>query len=548
MDGFGTPPLGAAQPCDPLQRPALTQPPVDTVDFADFSEFYREFTPVLIVFLVWQGARLAVAANIAQQTMLTAYQHWSETDHPARCARTAASRKLARHIASIDEDYVGQLPKHRPLLPASLDVKTWEHRHQILTALKNLSPRQRQVMAWALGGYTPAEIAGELHITFPGIRAILIKARGAFAAHLSTGQTTSGADCHPEQKTDHWLIEQHHTLVIDVVDVLEIEEGLREVLTPIHHADLDRCLDGTAGLAAPVAPDSTAPTARIPNPGLTAAENSPAGSSEEVSSEPATPNAILLKFLQAAASWNLSMRLTVRTHPIFGLTEFHDRVHTLVRNLDAVDDFALVLSRALDCILRRTLDRALARDLDLSGDLDQALDHELDLAREIARNLDHHLDLARGLARGLARDLAHHLTHIRDLALLPPLDLDYALDQILKLPQTSNYTRLSARSLARDLARVGTLIDDFHRVGSFAHELAQTIQALLHLHHVLSDVTGLDLRHTDLAGIPLEGLRWSAETRWPPQIEHQIRRNSIKIADEIFEIGPDTTTDHPAKA
>jgi hypothetical protein len=277
---------------------------------------------------------------------------------------------------------------------------------------------------------------------------------------------------------------------------------------------------------------------RITNPRLIHAGNRAAAGPEDVSFEQATPNTILLKFLQTAASWNLSMRLTLRTHPIFHLADFYDRV----RNLDAVNDLALVLSRALGCILRRTLDRALACDLDLSGDLDQALDRELDLPREIARHLDRHLDLARNLARDLAYDLTCHLAHIRDLAFLPPLDIDDALDQILNLPQTSNYARLSARSLARDLDRVHTLIDDFHRVGSFAQELAQTIQALKHLHRVLSDVTELDLQSTDFAEIPLEGLRWSANTRWPPEIEHQIQRNSTRITDEIFEIGPASTT------
>jgi hypothetical protein len=41
-------------------------------------------------------------------------------------------------------------------------VETWEQQHEVLPVLDRLSPRQRQVMAWTLQCYTPAEIATEL--------------------------------------------------------------------------------------------------------------------------------------------------------------------------------------------------------------------------------------------------------------------------------------------------------------------------------------------------------------------------------------------------
>ncbi len=155
-------------------------------DFSDFSEFYRRFVPVLATFLVWQGAQLPEAADIAQETMIRAYRRWSKIDDPRTWACTVASRKFARHIASIEEYPVARLSAHGSLLPHSMDIETWEKRHEILRVLDRLSPRQRQVLAWTLHGFVPAEIASELQITFQTVRTNLTEAQRALAAYLGT--------------------------------------------------------------------------------------------------------------------------------------------------------------------------------------------------------------------------------------------------------------------------------------------------------------------------------------------------------------------------
>ncbi|WP_194817973.1 hypothetical protein [Nocardia sp. XZ_19_385] len=57
------------------------------------------------------------------------------------------------------------------------------------------------------------------------------------------------------------------------------------------------------------------------------------------------------------------------------------------------------------------------------------------------------------------------------------------------------------------------------------------------LEQQLNDFTGVDLRNVDLAGVPLEGLRWSIEsTRWPEDWVEQIKHDSIEVGDGIYEI------------
>jgi RNA polymerase sigma factor (sigma-70 family) len=185
MDEPDVPTAGSATHRNPRSRPGTspqTAQPVQTTEDAAFSAFYRQFVPTLIAFLMWQGARLPEAADIAQDTMAEAYKSWSVIDHPQAWARKVASRMLARLIGSVDkQDLVGEVPERSSLLLPLTDVEAWEQRHEVLRLLGCLPPRQRQVMAWTLDGYAPSDIADELKITAEAVRASLKKARRTLA-------------------------------------------------------------------------------------------------------------------------------------------------------------------------------------------------------------------------------------------------------------------------------------------------------------------------------------------------------------------------------
>lgn len=174
---------GPAVPDHPRSQQGITQGIAPTVDTA-FSAFYRRFIPILVGFLVWQGARLPDAADLAQMTMGEAYRYWPTIREPEAWARRVASRALARHIARIEEDPVDELPEHSSLLRSMTNVIAWEQQHEVLRLLDLLPPRQRQVMAWTLEGYTPAEIAKELKIESDAVRSSLSKARKTLAQYL----------------------------------------------------------------------------------------------------------------------------------------------------------------------------------------------------------------------------------------------------------------------------------------------------------------------------------------------------------------------------
>lgn len=189
MDECELPAGSSAVPEPPRSQQSIPHVPAPLVDAA-FSAFYRRFVPTLVGFLLWQGARLPDATDIAQVAMSKAYRCWSTIREPEAWARRVASRELARHIANVEpEDPVGEIPEHSSLLRSLTNVSAWEQQYEVLRLLDLLPPRQRQVMAWTLDGYAPAEIAEELNITSEAVRSNLWKARKTLAQHLGvTGE------------------------------------------------------------------------------------------------------------------------------------------------------------------------------------------------------------------------------------------------------------------------------------------------------------------------------------------------------------------------
>ena len=155
---------------------------LSAADLDLYSAFYREYLPRLVAFLVWQGASLSDATDLAQETMIDAYRRWGDIEHPSAWVRRVASRKYARRITTADE--LAEPEASSPLLPSGFSVSEWEERHDVLRMLAELPPRQRQVMAWTYDGYTASEIAVELNISVDAVRTNLMRARRTLAAKL----------------------------------------------------------------------------------------------------------------------------------------------------------------------------------------------------------------------------------------------------------------------------------------------------------------------------------------------------------------------------
>jgi hypothetical protein len=264
----------------------------------------------------------------------------------------------------------------------------------------------------------------------------------------------------------------------------------------------------------------------------------------------AAPGTFLRKLARDATSWDLRTRLAMRTHPVFHLTGFRHRVQKLAFDLARARD----LTRNLDLASELTGDLTRAGARHRAHDLTRGVTRACHRARDLSSDLDRARDLTRGLdpVRAVVLDLVRAVEHVierahaRDRALADAhafgLTLTYNPPTLLALGVGLSFTHALnlVRDRDRELYRALTLAHD--RALSADHALDRaldrdgTTKALMELHNVLSDVTGLDLRRVDLAGIALRGLRWSVGTRWPPRWVDQIRRESVEVADGIFQI------------
>ena len=164
----------------PVTPPQAAPPVVVPAEVAaEFTAFYRETAPRLVAFLRWQGASVPDAADCAQEALTQAFRQWSTLRNPRAWCRLVASRLYARQVATLREHPADDLDcaAGAPLLAPGTSVAELESRHTVLALLKDLSPRQRQVVAWTYDGATPAEIADALQITDAAVRSNLYKAR-----------------------------------------------------------------------------------------------------------------------------------------------------------------------------------------------------------------------------------------------------------------------------------------------------------------------------------------------------------------------------------
>jgi RNA polymerase sigma factor (sigma-70 family) len=146
----------------------------------EFKAFYTADLPRLVAFLMYLEAPADQARDVAQEAMAQAFQRWESIERPRAWVRTVATRQLIRSMITDNRDTPLDDGDSRWLLGTALtDVADWEARHEILRDAKRLPPRQRQVIAWWLDGYSPVEIASELQITPVAVRANLKKARHA---------------------------------------------------------------------------------------------------------------------------------------------------------------------------------------------------------------------------------------------------------------------------------------------------------------------------------------------------------------------------------
>jgi RNA polymerase sigma-70 factor (ECF subfamily) len=175
----GTP--GNADPArpplaEPAARPPAAASPAPGGEH-EFARFYRDYIGRLAAYLMYQGAAADLAADIAQDAMIAAYRKWAEIESPRAYTWRVAYRAFIRHVVNDPEQPVGEVPEPSPLLSRPGEAEAWLQKQHVILVLRALPPRQREVLALTIDGWTHAEIADLLGLDLAAVRSNLKKAR-----------------------------------------------------------------------------------------------------------------------------------------------------------------------------------------------------------------------------------------------------------------------------------------------------------------------------------------------------------------------------------
>jgi len=143
----------------------------------EFACFYREHIRRLNAYLLYQGASAHLAAELAQEAMITAFERWDTIKSPKAYVYAVAYKAFIRHAIHAAELPVAEIPEPTVVLPYPEEAEAWLQKQQVIEVLRALPPRQSQVLALTLDGWSPAEIAALLDIDSSAVRSSLMKAR-----------------------------------------------------------------------------------------------------------------------------------------------------------------------------------------------------------------------------------------------------------------------------------------------------------------------------------------------------------------------------------
>lgn len=183
-------PLGAgddAQHVRPLRQPRLSAAQTE-----QYKIFYVKQMPRLVTLVMIGGAPLELAVVVAQETLTRAYRLWTTIENPHRWVRDVALKELNRRLSDNQGISADELSEGRLLLRSIPTMVEWRARHNILSTLTEIPPRQRQVLALTLDGNAPDEIAELLNISPETVQTDLSEARLALLnKKLSLGEDES---------------------------------------------------------------------------------------------------------------------------------------------------------------------------------------------------------------------------------------------------------------------------------------------------------------------------------------------------------------------
>jgi RNA polymerase sigma-70 factor (ECF subfamily) len=158
-----------------------------------FAKFYRETFSPLTAYLIVSGAPAQIAPDVAQDCMIELFKRWNSVQQPRPYIYKVAGRMWGRRNGNAQiETPVDELPEPTSLIPRPDALAELEARHDMFRILRELSPRQAQVLFLHLQGFTSDEIGELLGLGSGTVRHHLMKARRAAADRIEEEREGEG--------------------------------------------------------------------------------------------------------------------------------------------------------------------------------------------------------------------------------------------------------------------------------------------------------------------------------------------------------------------
>ncbi|MFE5634004.1 RNA polymerase sigma factor [Streptomyces sp. NPDC056543] len=154
---------------------SLPQPRMRRQD--EFDALYMSEMRAVTLFLVNMGASVYEAADAAHEAFLTLLpDKWLELQHPKAWLRKVAYRNYLRQAMSRTQPTDPVPDRPGGTCPVDLVLLT-EQQTAVLKALGQLTPAEREAMAWSLDGFSHEETARALGKKPEAVRQAYLRAR-----------------------------------------------------------------------------------------------------------------------------------------------------------------------------------------------------------------------------------------------------------------------------------------------------------------------------------------------------------------------------------
>jgi RNA polymerase sigma-70 factor (ECF subfamily) len=155
----------------------------------DYETLFRTDYPLLVRFVHYLGAGWSDAEDIATDAYVKLMRYFTTVEAPKPWLRTVARNDYRRRQLLQRSELAMTAIIEKPFLQPEYELSITD---EVLKCIRDLPPRQREVMALTIDGFAPREIAEVLGLSSEAVRGSLRKARATVRMSMADEELDGG--------------------------------------------------------------------------------------------------------------------------------------------------------------------------------------------------------------------------------------------------------------------------------------------------------------------------------------------------------------------